>query len=256
MNKLREKLKRGETLIGIQSFLGSKEILEILGNMGYDFVFICAEHTPYGTDKLYDLVHACQNAGTPALVRLPEYDVTFTKKTLDMGTKAVLFPMVKSAEEAKQCMDICLYPPYGKRGFGPMSAVKWGIESEKEFVEHNNDDLVRMIQIEHIDAVNSLEEIVKNKYIDAYIFGPNDLASSMGHICDMCHEEVRREIKRAVKILKDNNCVFGVSLGEVDLNKINWWKNLGATIFSLGSDFMFIRETAKSYKKELFYNLK
>lgn len=251
MNKLREKLNSGKVLIGAQSFLGSKEILEILGSMDYDFVFICAEHTSYGTDKLYDLVHACQNAGTPALVRLPEYDLTYTKKTLDMGTQAVLFPMVKSPEEAKKCMDICLYPPYGKRGFGPMSAVRWGLDSEAEFVKHNNDDLVRMIQIEHIDAVNSLEEIVKNKYIDAYIFGPNDLASSIGHINDIYNPEVIDTIKRAIKVLDKAGCRYGVSLGSIDLEKIAFWRSLGMSIFSLGADFAYVRDGALKAKKDL-----
>jgi len=256
MNSLREKLKSGEILIGTQAFLGSKEILEILGALNYDFIFICTEHTAYGTDRLYDLVHACQNAGTPALVRLPEYDVTFTKKTLDMGAQAVLFPMVKSAEEAKKCMDLCLYPPFGKRGFGPMGANHWGLVPEKDFVKNNNEDLVRMIQIEHIDAVNNLEEIVKNKSIDAFIFGPNDLASSIGHINDIYNDEVIDTIKRAIKVLDANGCRYGVSLGSIDPEKLLFWKSLGMTIFSVGADFAFVRDEASKAHTNLFKSLK
>ncbi len=88
MNILREKLENNKTVIGTHTFLGCEKYLEILGSVNYDFVFICAEHTPYGTDKIYDLVKACENAGTPALVRLPQYDLTFTKKVIDMGVNS------------------------------------------------------------------------------------------------------------------------------------------------------------------------
>ena len=255
-NELREKLESGENLFGTQTFLGSKEVATIMGGAGYDFVFICAEHPSYGTERVYDLVKYCEAAGTPALVRLPEIDKTFTKKVLDAGVSAVLFPMIHNEEEAKRVTDMCMYPPHGKRGFGPMGAIKWGLESEPEFVKENLKGTLRLIQIEHIDAVNDLENIVKNPYIDGYIFGPNDLASSIGHICDMYHPEVIETVKRAIKILKDNNKPFGVSLVSLDKERIEFWKELGARIFSLGSDAVFVRDgVIKEYNdlKELIY---
>ncbi len=244
MNILREKLKSGKPLFGTQAFLGSKEVMEILGAMNYDFVFICAEHPAYGIERLYDLVKYCEAAGTPALVRLPEFDGTFVKKTVDMGVSGVLFPMIRSAEEAKRATDACLYPPRGTRGFGPMSAVRWGLDSESGFVKGNVDGTVRMIQIEHIDAVKNLEKIAANEYIDAYIFGPNDLAASMGHINDMYHPEVQNRIKEAVHILSRAGKRFGVSLASVEREQIAYWKGLGMNIFSLGADFAFVRDGA------------
>lgn len=250
-NSLREKLARGETLFGTQTFLGSKEVASIFGSVGYDFVFICAEHPAYGADCIFDLVKYCEAAGTPALVRLPELDVTFTKKVLDGGVSAVLFPMVHNAKEVSAVTDVCLYPPYGKRGFGPMGAVRWGIDGEKDFVAENLNGTLRLIQIEHIDAVNDLENIVKNPYIDGYVFGPNDLASSIGHICDMYHPSVIKEVKRAVKVLNDNGKTFGVSLASLDKEKIAFWKELGARIFSLGADTAFVREGAVNEYNDL-----
>ncbi len=244
MNALREKLQGNEVVCGTQAFLGCPEILEIFGTTGFDFIFICAEHPAYGIERVSACVKACQNAGTPALVRLPEYDVTFTKKILDLGVDAVLFPMIRSVEDANSAMQLCLYPPYGRRGFGPMSAVRWGMESESEFVKNAPQQLVRMIQIEHIEAVEQLGEIVKIPYIDAYIFGPNDLAASMGHINDMYHPEVQEQIYRSVKILRENGKRFGVSLGSADMKKIAYWKSIGMNIFSVGADFAFLRDAA------------
>lgn len=85
MNALRDKLTQGRALLGTQAFMGCKEAVEVLGGLGYDFIFLCTEHPAYGIERLYDCVKACRYAGTPALVRLPDNDAPFTKKALDMG---------------------------------------------------------------------------------------------------------------------------------------------------------------------------
>lgn len=207
-NTLREKLENGEILLGAQSFLGSKEAMEILGALGYDFVFICAEHPAVGTERMFDLVKYCEWAGTPALVRLPIYDPTYTKKVLDGGVSGVLFPMIKDVSDAEKAMDLCLYPPNGKRGFGPMSAVRWGLDDETAFVQKNVEGTVRMIQIEHIGAVECIDKLAENPWIDAFIFGPNDLAASMGisMICItlLCKKQYARRLKYCLCIIKDS----------------------------------------------------
>lgn len=159
--------------------------------------------------------------------------------------------MVKSAKEAKEAIDACLYPPYGTRGFGPMGAIKWGIESEPEFIRNNLQGAVRMIQIEHIDAVRDIDEILKIPYLDGVVFGPNDLASSMGHICDMYNDDVQEVIKETIKKIKKKKKTIGVSLVTNDMKKIEYWKKLGVTFFSIGSDASFILNSAKELYKNL-----
>lgn len=246
LKNLRERAERGEYLYGTHTFMGCPEYLEIVGGMDYDFVFICAEHPAYGIERIYDMVKRCEAAGTPALVRLPEYDLTLTKKVLDMGVSAVLFPMIRSAKEAERAMNACLYPPYGTRGFGPMSAVKWGLESEKDFVDGSLNGTLRMIQIEHIDAVNDLENIIKNPYIDGYVLGPNDLAASIGHIGDMYHEDVKAVLEKTVKILKSTGKIIGLALVSFSREDIEYWKSLGVKMFSVGGDSKYLREGARA----------
>lgn len=250
-NLLREKLNSNDTLLGTQSFLASKEVVSILGSLRYDFVFLCAEHPACGTETMFDLVKYCEAAGTPALVRLPEFDRTYTKKVLDAGVSGVLFPMIRTAADAQQAMDMCLYPPHGRRGFGPMAAVRWGLDDEAAFVRENCQGTVRMIQLEHIDAIENLEEIVCNPWIDAFIFGPNDLAASMGHINDMYHEEVQSAIRKATGILTDRHKRFGVSLSSLDEQQLFHWKDMGMNLFSIGADFAFIRDGASSVRRTL-----
>jgi 2-dehydro-3-deoxyglucarate aldolase/4-hydroxy-2-oxoheptanedioate aldolase len=58
-------------------------------------------------------------------------------------------------------MSYTLYPPYGRRGFGPMNAVGYGALDTLDFVANNHKTMCRFVQIEHIDAVKNLDEIMK-----------------------------------------------------------------------------------------------
>ena len=51
-----------------------------------------------------------------------------------------------------------------------------------------------MAQIEHIDAVQSLDEIFQFPGLDAYIIGPYDLSSSMGLSGQLDHPSVKAAV--------------------------------------------------------------
>ena len=69
-----------------------------------------------------------KSTGTPVIVRAPQDDLTATKKIIEMGVDGIIFPMVRTAEEANRVIASTLYPPYGDRGFGPMGAIDYGME--------------------------------------------------------------------------------------------------------------------------------
>ncbi len=68
--------------------------------------------------------------------------------------------MINSANDAKMAIDFAKYPPTGKRGVGLYRASKYGtaFNEYKEFVEK---ELVIIAQIEHIKAVENIEDIIQ-----------------------------------------------------------------------------------------------
>ncbi|MBO4572523.1 MAG: hypothetical protein J5762_01975 [Clostridia bacterium] len=140
-----------------------------------------------------------------------------------------------------------LQPPAGTRGFGPLSAINWDVSKETDFVRENEERLIRLIQIEQISAAKDIKIIVENEYIDGYVFGPNDFAASMGHIKDMYNPDVQSEIKKAAAVILDSGKTLGVSLSMVKkAEELEYWRDMGCTLFSLGADYGFIREGAKN----------
>ena len=75
-------------------------------------------------------------------------DLTYTKRVLEMGPDGIIFPMVRSAEEAETLLSCTLYPPYGSRGCGPQRAVRYGFDNEAAYVRSRPMDLCRFLQIE------------------------------------------------------------------------------------------------------------
>jgi 2-dehydro-3-deoxyglucarate aldolase len=71
------------------------------------------------------------------------------------------------------------YPPVGKRGVGLARAQGYG-SSFETYKSWQESEAAVVVQVEHIEAVNNLEEILTTDGVDAYIVGPYDLSGSMG----------------------------------------------------------------------------
>ena len=236
---LKERVERREKLCGTIVTLTDPAIGEIFGNAGYDFLWIDMEHTHLSYKDVLVHITAAHSMGTASIVRVPQNDLTATKKVLEMGPDGIIFPMPRTKEEVDEWMAMTLYPPLGTRGFGPMRAIGYGKVDAKEYTDRKSLDLCRFIQIEHIDAVNNLEKILKNPYIDGFIFGPNDLSGSLGEICNVKAPSVEREIRRAVELLHREGKYIGAAVGYAP-ETVRYWAELGVHMLTTGADWNFL----------------
>ena len=243
MKSLREKLKT-QKIAGTLVCLSDPCICEIIGNIGYDCVWIDLEHTYISYKEALCHLNAARSAGISSVVRLPQNDLTATKKILEMGADGVIFPMVRSLQEFNSLIETTLYPPLGTRGFGPMRAIGYDSDKAKRYVFEDNFDMCRLVQIEHINMIDELEEIAKNPYVDGFIFGPNDLSGSLGEMLDVFGDATVSQIKRAIGILRRNNKYVGIACG-FNEPTLKYWMELGFDMVFAGADWNFICECGK-----------
>jgi 2-dehydro-3-deoxyglucarate aldolase len=71
------------------------------------------------------------------------------------------------------------YPPAGSRSVGLARAHGYGTQFST-YLNQANDTVAVVLQVEHIDAVNKIDEILSVEDIDALFIGPYDLSASMG----------------------------------------------------------------------------
>ena len=219
-------------------------LCEIMGNVGYDCVWIDMEHTYVSYKDMLCHLNAAKSANISSVVRLPQNDLTATKKILEMGPDGIIFPMVKSLEEFNSLMEMTLYPPHGTRGFGPMRAIGYDASRAKEYVEKDSLEMCRFVQIEHIGMIDELEEIAKNPFIDGFIFGPNDLSGSLGEMLNVFGDTTVSQIKKAIEILRRNNKYVGIACG-YDENTLSFWMDMGMDMVFAGADWNFVYHKAK-----------
>ncbi len=233
------KIKNREYIKGTHIFAGMAPLTECIAGVGYDAIWIDCEHTAIGIESLQNNLIAARAGGTPAVVRIAWNDPVLAKPVLDMGVDGIIFPYIRTVEEAKAAIEACDYPPLGIRGFGPFRAIDYGKDDAVDYIHNKYRETVRIIQIEHIDAVNNLEEMCKVEGIDAFIVGMNDLSGSMGHLGDTQNPEMLKIYDKIAEILVKNKKSFGVSSAS-DPEILKSWVKRGANIIFSGGDIEYV----------------
>jgi 4-hydroxy-2-oxoheptanedioate aldolase len=179
INTVKRALKEGRPQVGTWLSLGSLCAARFLARAGFDWLNIDIEHSMVGMETTAAMMGAIADAGCPVLARVPANRHDHIKRVLDNGAHGVVVPMVNSRAEAEAAVAACLYPPRGNRSVGGnQHALNFGTTAT-EYYQRANDEILIVLQCEHIDAVRKADEIFSVPGIDAIFVGPNDLAASM-----------------------------------------------------------------------------
>ena len=191
----RQRLIAGETLIGTIVTLESPEIVEALCHIGFDWLFIETEHSPLLPHAVQQIIQMA--ADTPCVVRLSRSDEISIKRALDAGAAGIIVPQVNSAAHARLVVSYAKYAPMGTRGIGLSRASKYGLNFD-DYVANANENTAVIVQAEHIDAVENIDEICDVEGVDAVFIGPYDLSASLNKIGRLRDREyVMPALKRA-----------------------------------------------------------
>jgi 2-dehydro-3-deoxyglucarate aldolase len=208
MTSFRQRLKNNERLLGTMVTLPSAAVAELLVGVGFDWLFLDAEHGPLQISELADLLRAVAGR-IPCAVRTPENSEAAIKQILDLGADAIIVPQVNSPAEAADVVKFAKYPPEGSRGVGLARAHGYGL-SFQEYVERANEDVAVIVQAEHIDAVNQIEEIVEVPGIDGVIIGPYDLSASLNKMGQVTDPAVTGAIDRVTEACQNKGLALGI----------------------------------------------
>ena len=212
----RSRLTAGEFLAGTMLTLASPEVAELLAEVGFDWLFVDAEHSPMGPAQLQLIM---QGAGRemPCLIRLPSSGEVAIKKALDSGAAGIIVPQINSAQAAEAVVQMAKYAPDGQRGVGVGRAHGYG-QHFQEYVSTANEETTVVVQAEHIEAVRNIDEIAAVPGIDAVLVGPYDLSASLGKLGQVNDPEVRTAIDRVTDACLQRGVklgIFGMTAGAV-----------------------------------------
>jgi 2-keto-3-deoxy-L-rhamnonate aldolase RhmA len=97
-------------------------------------------------------------------------------------------------------------------------------------------------QIEHVDAVNCIEEILKVEGLDAVFIGPHDLSGSMGMLGQTGHPDVVAAIDRVLAAGKAAGVPVGIASSDSPDDNVALVK-AGFRMLGMAVDFVFLSKT-------------
>jgi len=243
------RLRNGEPLIGTLVSLRSTEVVEILANCGFDWLFIDAEHgafDPHDTQGMLQAAGQC-----PCVIRVPCSDEVWIKKALDIGAAGIIVPQINTIEQAQAVIHAAKYAPKGKRGVGLARAHGYGPNFEN-YLANANQDTAIILQAETRQAVENIDAIVALEGVDAILIGPYDLSASLGVIGQVGSDIV----KQAIKTVADASFAKGVKMGIFGISPeaVIPYQKQGFSLITVGVDALFLGGTASDTLQQLKSN--
>ena len=249
---IKQRLRIGEASIGTWMSMAHVSIAEILADAGYDWVVLETEHTAIDVSEALRIISTIEGRGCVPLVRLAWNDPIQMKAVLDSGAAGVLVPMINTRADAELAVSSAKYPPLGRRGVGLARAQGYGTRF-KEYVDSANDDTLLILQIEHIDAVERIDDILSIKGIDGTFIGPYDLSMSMGLPGQLDHPDVQAAQERVLQATRAHGLAPGIHFVHPQraAEQVAVAIACGYQFIAVGTDILFLGESCRSLKNAI-----
>ncbi len=245
INNFRDALKSQEAMTGVLVTLPSPEVVEILSESGFDWLFFDLEHSAMSFETLQNLLRAVSDKCFSA-VRVPEATNTYVAKALDSGAEAVIFPRISTVEEAELAVSLSKYPPLGNRGVGLSRAHRYGREFS-EYIQLANDRVACILQVEDRLGVENVDLIAGVDGVDAIFVGPYDLSMNLGIPGDVSHPEVKDAIDK-IALCRRKNLALGIL--SLDPKTLASYATLGYSLLACGFDSTLLAKGAEDVLRD------
>jgi 4-hydroxy-2-oxoheptanedioate aldolase len=205
--RLKDKLAAGQAATVIAPFASSAGLVEMLGHMGFDGVFLDTEHGPAGWEDVEHMARAADLTGYSSVMRVQDNDAALITRALDRGVGGIQVPHVNTRAEAEAAVKHAKFAPLGHRGWSGWRGAL-GVASG-DYARIANEQSLVAIMLEEVVALDNLDDILKVDHIDVFFVAPGDLAQSMGVPGQMTHPRVTSAMEDALKRIRAAGRVSG-----------------------------------------------
>ncbi len=255
-NGLRRAVENGETVFGASAATFSPAVVETLGSVGLDYVWLDFEHggpSPYDSTVFEELTRAAEAADIELLVRLPKPEPALVRKVLDAGVRTILLPRVETAAELQRAVEAAYFAydgDVGDRGVGVGRSGNWEGYVDS-FVGGEDSEVLVGTMVENERAVENIEELLAVPQLGFAFVGPADMAMSMsgGDPTEKSPERVSAAIDRTREACLE----AGVPVGRIrnSVADAQAAVDAGYQILRVGGDLSAVRSTLGGRLDEL-----
>lgn len=235
------RLRAREPLLGTFIKTPTLHTTEIIGELGFDFVVIDAEHAPFHRVIIDQILLAAKAWDIAALVRVARNDAASILAALDDGAHGVLVPHIANPEQATAMVSASRYRDGGRRGFSNSPrAGRYGRASIAEHVATADQSVLAIAMIEDPEALDQLDNILSIQGLDAVFIGRGDLTVSLG-ATSVSAPEVESVVERVTSTARALAKPLCAHVGDIASEETRWLRSLGVTAFIVSSDQGLLR---------------
>lgn len=241
--ELKRNLLAGKCMVGTQiTMISNPQLVFILKNLGFNFLFIDCEHGGFSTMEVRNMVAMCRALSMGVLVRPPQVDRQNVQIYADLGIDGLIIPMVESAEMMEEVVRHARFAPYGVRGVapGPITDFKTA-EDIGELLRQVNEEFLIVAQIESKAGVEHSEEILSVPGVDAVFFGLNDMSVSYGKPGKVDDPMFKEILAKILCCAREKGKICGHHF--FNRNDLEWGLSQGIRLISWRSDMAAMRAT-------------
>ena len=243
-NTVKALLKEGKPTVGAWMNFPCVMEAEALANIGWDWVCLDVQHTAVGIETIANIFLAIGANGSIPLARVPGGDPTLIGRMLDAGAYGVIVAQVNTKADAELAVSATKFAPVGIRSSG---AGRYEYFAGGDYARYANEEMLCIPMIEHIEAVENVEEILSVPGVDGCFIGPWDLAMSMGLALDWEKTADQRAVavKRVLDAAKKLGVPAGIHCGSPE--EVNQRIEAGFQFLAAASDVSFMLKTAREF---------
>ena len=190
-NRIKAAMRAGRKAYGYGLVFPSTWVIDIMGKLDFDYVFIDGEHGPFDLERLEELCRAAERYNLTTYARVPDIGASTILRYLDRGVMGILGPHVTTEADARQLVRACYFGPEGERSFGGNRGTDYNamIPDKAAYYRQANEQMLVCALLEDAAVLKNLDAILSVPGIDLFGVGPNDFAQSLGYPGQPDHPE-------------------------------------------------------------------
>jgi 4-hydroxy-2-oxoheptanedioate aldolase len=176
-NTVKQKLDRGESVVGGTVTSSDPGVYCAMASSGFDFLWIEMQHSALTYEDVARMIYACRGAPAMPFIRVPDATASDIQKAVDIGALGIIVPQVDDLEKIRAAIYHAKYPPQGHRSLGN---GQYGSLYGADYRETANANIMVVAMIESPAGVALADAIASVPGVDVVFAASTDLGSFSG----------------------------------------------------------------------------